>query len=76
MEPKNDTNKCEHKAETDSDTDNKLVKKKGERENNNLLSVFINRCKLLLYIKSISNKDLLHKPGNYTHYLVITNNET
>ena len=76
MEPKNDTNKCEHKAEADSDTDNKLVMKKGERENNNLLSVFINRCKLLLYIKSISNKDLLHKPGNYTHYLVITNNET
>ena len=75
MESKNDRNKCVHKAETDSDTNNKLVIKKGERESNKLLFVFTNRCKPL-YIKSISNKVLLYKPGNYTHYLVITNNET
>ena len=75
MEPKNDTNKCIHKAETDSDTDNKLMIKKGERESKKLLFVFIIRCKLL-YIKSISNKDLLYKPGNYTYYLEITNHET
>ena len=29
----------------------------------------------LLYIKKITNKDLLYSPGNYTQYRVITYNE-
>ena len=33
----------------------------------------INRYKLL-YIKQISNKDLLYSTGNYTQYLIITYN--
>ena len=35
----------------------------------------MNRYKLL-YIKELSNKDLLYSMGNYAHYLVITYNGT
>ena len=33
----------------------------------------INRNELS-YIKHVNNKDLLYSPGNYTQYIIITNN--
>ena len=33
----------------------------------------INRNELS-YIKQVNNKDLLYSPGNYTQYIIITNN--
>ena len=39
-------------------------------------NVFIKEIPLytLLYIKQITNKDLLHSTGNYAQYLVVTYN--
>ena len=47
---------------------------KGEREGGTNSEYGINRYKRL-YIKEISNKDLLYSTGNYIQYLVINYNE-
>ena len=57
----------------DSDIESKLMVTKVKREGETNKQHWIKRYKLL-YIKKISNKDLLYNTGNYIQYLVITYN--
>ena len=47
---------------------------KGERRGRDKLEEFGIKIYTLLYIKQITNKDLLYNTGNYTQYLVVTYN--
>ena len=71
---KNDTNECIYKAEIDSQTQQTNLRlPKGKDAGGKNQELGINRY-TLLYIKYISNKDLLYSTGNYIQYLVITYN--
>ena len=62
---KNNTNESIYKTETDSQIEHKLMVTKGEWEWGGINQEYgINRYKLL-YIKQISNNDLLYSTGNY-----------
>ena len=64
---KNDTNELIYKT----DIDDKLMVNKGERGGGINQEFGIN-IYTLLYIKQITNKDLLYSTGNYAQYFVIT----
>ena len=68
----NNTNKCICETETDpTDTENKLTVTKGKcKRGGTNLKYWINRY-TLLYVKQISNKDILCSTGNYTNDFVI-----
>ena len=66
---KNDTNDLFTKQE-DSQTENKRMVTKGKRRARIMQEIGINRY-TLLYIKQITNKDLLYNTGNCIQYVVI-----
>ena len=69
---KNNTNDSIQNRNRLTDTANNLMVTKEGREGTNQEDG-MNRSKLL-YIKYISNEDLLYSTGNYIQYLVITYN--
>ena len=70
---KYDTNELMYKTETNSQTENRLVAAKGERDGGGMNWEFgISRCKLL-YREWINNK-ALYSTGNYIQYPVIKHN--
>ena len=73
---KYNANESTYKTETDSQTQKtNLWLPKGKDGEGQIRDMAFNRYKLL-YIKQISNKDLLYNTGNYIQYVVITYNGT
>ena len=54
------------------DMENKLMVTKEEKEGGGINQDFGINIYTPLYIKQITNKDLLYSTGNYTQYFVIT----
>ena len=71
---KYDTNELIYKTETDSQTENNLQLPKGKGGRGGINQEFGINKYMLLYLKSINNKDLLSNTGDYIQYLVITYN--
>ena len=68
-----DTNELIHKTEADSQTQkNNLTATKGETLVGGINQEFGINMYTLLYIKWITNKDLLHSTGKSIQYCVIT----
>ena len=69
---KNDTNELIYKTETDSDLENELMVTRGKGWRGGIVREFGIDIYTLLYLKWITNKDLLYSTGNSAQYYVAT----